>query len=196
MNQPVSAEKKDWRRRQRALSRGRCQEERAALAASLGLHLGRWLEAVRPGVVLAFMPLDDEPALYDLTERIQAIGLRAALPRVRPDGGGLDVHEIVAGSRYVDGPFGLREPDPATCPELDPGEVAAILVPGLAFDRTTGVRLGRGGGHYDRLLGDPRLRAVAVGVAFPWQLVDGLPVEPHDRRMDFLATPAAFEAIR
>ena len=196
MNRTVSAEKQEWRRRQRALCRGRCPEERAALADSLGLHLGRWLEAVRPTVVLAFRPLDDEPSLPDLPERIRAGGLRAALPRVRPDGSGLDVHEMVAGSRCVAGPFGLSEPDPATCPALDPGEVAAVLVPGLAFDRTTGVRLGRGGGYYDRLLGDPRLRAVAVGVAFPWQLVDGLPVEAHDRRMDFLATPAGLEAVR
>ena len=93
MNRTVSAEKQEWRRRQRALCRGRCPEERAALAASLGLHLGRWLEAVRPTVVLAFRPLDDEPSLPDLPERIRAGGHRDARYLASPD----QLAPIVAG---------------------------------------------------------------------------------------------------
>ena len=187
MNVPEA--KKEWRRRLRTLLRGQCAEDRAALTAALAGHLTAWLESTRPAVVLAFRPLDDEPALTDLPERIRALGLRAALPRVREDGGGLDLHEIVEGSHCAPGAFGVLEPDPASCPALDPGEVAAVLVPGLAFDPTNGVRLGRGGGFYDRLLGDPRLRAVTVGLALPWHLQAGIPHEAHDRRLDFLATP-------
>ena len=74
-------------------------------------------------------------------------------------------------------------------PPADPGglvELAAldlVLVPGVAFT-TDGRRLGRGGGYYDRLLAHPAMRAWKCGICFALQLVDTLPVEPHDVRMD------------
>ena len=64
-----------------------------------------------------------------------------------------------------------------------------VVVPGLAFT-ADGRRLGQGGGHYDRFL--PRLRAgcVTIGAAFAEQLVDDLPTEPHDVRLDLVVTDA------
>ena len=56
------------------------------------------------------------------------------------------------------------------------------IVPGLAFTRA-GARLGYGGGWYDRLLGEAAPVAVALGVAHVFQIVDALPVEPHDRTL-------------
>lgn len=44
--------------------------------------------------------------------------------------------------------------------------------------------MGRGKGYYDRYLALPELRAFCVGVCFAHQLVDALPVEPHDRAMN------------
>ena len=64
-----------------------------------------------------------------------------------------------------------------------------IVIPGLAFTRD-GARLGRGGGHYDRLLADARGVAITVGVAFDIQLVRELPWEPHDQRVDVVAMPS------
>jgi 5-formyltetrahydrofolate cyclo-ligase len=61
----------------------------------------------------------------------------------------------------------------------------AVLVPGLGFD-VNGGRLGRGGGFYDRLLAAGT--ACRVGVAFECQVVEALPLEPHDRRMEFIIT--------
>jgi 5-formyltetrahydrofolate cyclo-ligase len=62
-----------------------------------------------------------------------------------------------------------------------------VIVPGLAFTRA-GARLGRGGGHYDRLLDG--VEATSLGVAFDIQLVDDLPLEPHDRGVDLVVTPS------
>ena len=61
----------------------------------------------------------------------------------------------------------------------------AILLPGLAFDRA-GVRLGYGGGFYDRLL--PDFRGVTVGVIQAGLLVPALPREPHDLPVRWLVT--------
>jgi 5-formyltetrahydrofolate cyclo-ligase len=58
-----------------------------------------------------------------------------------------------------------------------------VLVPGLAFSRA-GHRLGRGGGFYDRLLRGRAAHAIKVGVCFAFQLVEAVPIEPHDAIMN------------
>ena len=62
------------------------------------------------------------------------------------------------------------------------GTADVVVVPALAVDRD-GVRLGRGGGYYDRALRHARADAVLVAVVFDDELVDELPAEPHDRRV-------------
>lgn len=64
-----------------------------------------------------------------------------------------------------------------------------IVVPGLAFT-AAGARLGQGGGWYDRLLADVRSDCVTVGVCFAEQIVDVLPIEPHDIPVRFVVTDA------
>ena len=75
------------------------------------------------------------------------------------------------------GPMGIREPVDADI--VEPKEVSAWIIPGLAFTRG-GKRLGYGGGWYDRLLASAPKDAVKIGVAYSFQIVDDLPDEPHD----------------
>ena len=75
------------------------------------------------------------------------------------------------------GPMGIREPLVGDI--VSPGDVYAWVVPGLAFTRG-GKRLGYGGGWYDRLLASAPGRAVKIGAAYSFQVVDDLPCEPHD----------------
>lgn len=75
------------------------------------------------------------------------------------------------------GPMGIREPVDADI--VEPKEVSAWIIPGLAFTRG-GKRLGYGGGWYDRLLASAPKDAVKIGVAYSFQIVDDLPSEPHD----------------
>jgi len=79
----------------------------------------------------------------------------------------------------------LPEDDPAP----DPGTVDVVIVPGTAFTRS-GLRLGQGGGWYDRFLPRTRSACVWIGVGFEPQLVDSLPVEAHDVRLDLVITDA------
>jgi 5-formyltetrahydrofolate cyclo-ligase len=65
-------------------------------------------------------------------------------------------------------------------------QLEMVLAPGVAFDRQ-GRRLGRGKGFYDRLLSNAEGKA--CGVAFNEQLVETIPVEAHDRRVQWLLTP-------
>lgn len=74
--------------------------------------------------------------------------------------------------------------------------VIVVVTPGMAFD-ATGKRLGRGGGHYDRFLGDPRLsRAIKIGVCWSLQIVPQIPVDNHDIAMDFLCHERGVVQVR
>jgi len=75
-------------------------------------------------------------------------------------------------------------------PPPDPRTIDVVIVPGTAFTEG-GDRLGQGGGWYDRFLRTVRPDCVTIGVAFAPQLVDELPVEPHDIRVAMVVTDAA-----
>jgi len=81
--------------------------------------------------------------------------------------------------------YGLRTPERG-CPmpiEL----VDLVIVPGVAFD-TDGHRLGRGGGYYDRFLGQMGFGGRCIGLCFDCQIVDAVPRLEHDVVMDYIAT--------
>ena len=65
--------------------------------------------------------------------------------------------------------------------------IETILVPGVGFD-SSGGRLGRGGGFYDRFLSVSR-PPVVIGVCFDEQIVDKVPREMHDQLMTAIVTP-------
>ena len=82
------------------------------------------------------------------------------------------------------GAYGIEEPTGSRF--TDYAAIGFIAVPGVAFDRN-GNRLGRGKGYYDRLL--PRIPAAyKAGICFPYQLVEEVPAEPFDIRMDEIIT--------
>jgi 5-formyltetrahydrofolate cyclo-ligase len=99
-------------------------------------------------------------------------------------------------SSRVEGVFGIREPSP-DIPLAAEDFPALIVTPGLAFDRRHG-RLGRGRGFYDRffaaldsgtLPGLPAgLSFTACGLCLELQIVDAVPMESHDRKMDMVIT--------
>jgi 5-formyltetrahydrofolate cyclo-ligase len=136
--------------------------------------------------VLFFAPLPDEVDVWPLLEEALTTGKTAALPRFDPQGQNYvtcRVHDLRR--EIVAGQFGIREPGNG-CGEIAPHSLDLILVPGVAFD-LAGHRLGRGRGFYDRLLADAR--GIKCGMAFDEQIVEAIPVEPLDVRMDFILTP-------
>jgi len=90
---------------------------------------------------------------------------------------------VEKGAEMVPGAAGIMEPR-VTC-WVDPQEIEFIVVPGLAFD-PSGVRLGQGGGHYDRYLA--LCPAFKAGVAFDFQMVDRVPRGEHDVPMNMVLT--------
>ena len=137
-------------------------------------------------VVAGYRPTPWEIDPGAIEARLLAAGVTVALPRTRPNAP-LTFHAIDRHTVIEPGLHGIHEP-PANAPVVLPD---VILVPLVAADRR-GFRIGQGGGHYDRTLEALRRQKPvrAIGLAFDVQLVDTLPAEAHDQRLDALATPS------
>jgi len=138
--------------------------------------------------VLTFASLPDEPDLMPLFENRHA-HQSFCFPRVL--GSQLEVRHVANASALISGYANIREPSPDNCPLFPTQDLRIILLPGLAFDPTTGGRLGKGKGFYDRLLNDlrktPNPSLVTIGICFDWQLTR-VPVEDHDQAVDAIVT--------
>ena len=101
------------------------------------------------------------------------------------DGDDLRLRQYTGPECMVSGEqFGIGEPTGEEWTDL--AAVELIAVPGVAFDRE-GNRMGRGRGFYDRLLKSTP-NAVKIGLAYNFQMLDAIPTEPHDVKMNLVIT--------
>ena len=170
-----TVDKPEMRRAMRAVRR-KCVEaltadDRESLHAALAGRLG--LLIASDAIVAAYAPLRDEIAPPP-GHALPWFASRDAPMRFR------------TGAACADGPWG-RQPD-ADAPLVEPD---VVLVPLVAAD-LAGNRLGQGAGHYDRAIAALRARRPlrVVGLAWDVQIVDALTPEPHDARLDAIATPS------
>jgi len=176
-----------------ALRDARSERWRADASAAIARHIGALAGKLRHGPVAGYWPFGSEADPRPLMQAVAASGLTLCLPIIRrPE---IFFRRFSFGDTLVDAGWGTFGPGPEA-PEVLP---KALLVPLAAFDAAGG-RIGWGKGHYDRAiarlaeqLGEP---PVTVGVAFSFQQVEHVPVEPHDRRLDYVATDEALLTSR
>jgi 5-formyltetrahydrofolate cyclo-ligase len=126
----------------------------------------------RPGSIASFWPLAGEPDLRPLASK----GLPLALPRTEPSG----LCFLPWHADTVLEPDSCGIPSPRRQRPLAAEELSVLLVPALAVDQR-GIRLGSGGGWYDRLRADPGWGAVPALVVLPQAFVKAqLPRDPWD----------------
>lgn len=184
---------KDQLRRAIRAQRGTRPERRRAEAADALAEVVSTIPEVRTAACVAtYAARPTEPWTGPLLERLAARGARVLLPVL---GAGL----ARDWAEYT-GPEDLRERAPGRPPEpggptlgMDAVSLADVVIaPALAVD-SRGVRLGQGGGWYDRALEHVRPGVKVIAVVFPEEVYDAddrpLPVEPHDRTVDAVATP-------
>lgn len=181
----VRARKASLRRATSSARNGMSPADRAVASAAAEERLWRLPELRAARTVALYAAHGGEVDLTGLATRCRERGIRTALPRVTR--GALVLVATATGERLHPGYRGIEEP---TGPPLDPGDVDLVILPGVAFDPLGG-RLGRGGGHYDRLLTTLPERCVRVGVGFACQLVPRVPREAHDVGLDLVVTDRA-----
>lgn len=154
-------------------------------AAALARHLLAAPEVRRAGTVAAYVSIGAEPGTTGLLEALREQGKRVLLPVVLPD---LDLDWGVHTGTLTPARMGLLEP---AGPREGLEAIAwadVVLVPGLAVDRT-GMRMGRGGGCYDRALARVPVGTPTVVVLYDDEVLDHVPSDPHDRRVSHVVTP-------
>ncbi|MFJ4462151.1 5-formyltetrahydrofolate cyclo-ligase [Streptomyces sp. NPDC088928] len=142
--------------------------------------------------VAAYVSVGSEPGTRVLLDALRARGVRVLLPVLLADND-LDWAPYEGASRLVRAGRGLLEPDGGRLGPEAVLEADAVLLPGLAADGR-GMRLGRGGGSYDRVLA--RLAAAGahpalVVLLYDDEVVAQVPEEPHDHPVDVVVTPAS-----
>lgn len=148
------------------------------------LALPEWASA---RTLLLFHPLPSEPDSLPLLHLALADHRTVALPALDPTTGQYLPRQVTSTTaQLATGPLRILEPLP-TAPLVPWKQLDFLLVPGLGFT-PDGWRLGRGRGHYDRLLS--QTQGFRCGIAFDEQIVDDLPLELHDRRLDCILTPS------
>lgn len=136
--------------------------------------------------ILFFAPLADELDVWPVLEESLAVGKVIALPFFDPAKDSYTARRIKnATADIVMARFGVREPV-AGCAEIPFTGFDLVLVPGLAFD-LSGNRLGRGRGFYDRML--ENASGIKCGVGYDFQLMEKVPTESHDAKVNFILTP-------
>lgn len=173
----------------------RAREEASALhvlemSARIGERVIMMPEYLRAKRIFCYNALPMEVQTGGLIREILRTGRELYLPVT-----GKDMNMMAVRLRDPEdvhrGAFRVMEPNGEE--EIDPSELDLILTPGLAFDREGG-RIGYGAGCFDRFL--PLCRGTVVGLAFEMQLVDKVPMEEHDQRVDRIVTEAGVYVCR
>ncbi len=137
-------------------------------------------------VVLAYMGFGTEIDTQPFLERIIADGKMAVLPRVDRATQTLVLHSARGMSELLTSKYGILEPG-MDAPIVAVTAIDFVLMPGVAFDRN-GNRLGYGRGYYDKLVSTANPALVRVAAGFSCQIVDSVPVGPHDKKVDCIIT--------
>lgn len=172
-------DKKELRTHIKALKKQHTKEELLGLSDRILAKLEQHPDFVKAEKVMLYNALPDEVQTLNFLEKWH-LRKRIILPTVVGDD--IIPVEYAKETTFAVGDFNILEPqnEPYT------GDFDLIIVPGVAFDRM-GNRLGRGKGYYDRFL-SRYLNVKRIGICFGFQLVDEVPAEPFDIRMDEVMT--------
>lgn len=143
-------------------------------------------------VVFTYVSVKSEIETLGLIKQMLEEKKTVAVPRCNIESHTMDAVAVNSLDELIIGAYGIPEPK-GTAVILDKDAIDLCIVPGLAFD-FDGMRLGYGGGYYDRFL--QRFNGSAVGVAFDECLVRQLPRHELDVAVDAIITPQNFICIK
>jgi 5-formyltetrahydrofolate cyclo-ligase len=188
VNSQLAEDKAELRRRLLAARRALGPAEQAAAGRSIRDAVLDLPETQMAGTVAAYWSIGAEPDTHGLLFGLWKRGTYVLLPVLLPDGD-LDWASYEGPDSLRPGPRGLLEPGE---PVRGVGAVCSadlVLVPALAVDHS-GLRLGRGGGSYDRALARVGAQVPTVALLYDTELVDWVPGGPHDQRVRMVARPS------
>jgi 5-formyltetrahydrofolate cyclo-ligase len=172
--------KRDLRRNLIAARRSMSEQNKKNQDSLVRRTLVTWLTEINATIVAAYVPMIGEPGGPELPSALAHVVFTLLLPVVQPD---RDLDWAAHDGRLAPAALGLMEP---VGPRLGLDAIATasvVIVPALAVDRS-GIRLGRGGGSYDRALARVGAGQIVIAPLYDGELVATVPSESHDRRVD------------
>ncbi|MGZ4632023.1 MAG: 5-formyltetrahydrofolate cyclo-ligase [Actinomycetes bacterium] len=180
--------KADIRAHAMAARRTMSPDARQAAGAAITRAVLGLPEVIAARTVAAYLSIGTEPATTDLVEALRSRGVRVLVPDLRDD---LDLdwaeyvgtHHLAQGSRGLSVPIGPRLGVDAVT------DADVLVVPAVAVD-DAGVRLGRGGGSYDRALARVPAGRPVIALLYDGERRAAVPAEEHDRPVTTVVTPS------
>ncbi len=162
-------------------------ELRATKSAAIAEKLFKEARFQSAKTILFFAATEREVDTHPMIERALKTGKKVVLPFSRMDTIELELYEIKSFEGLKRSAYGILEPVPGVHTKVETSSIDFVVIPGVAFDRA-GNRLGNGKGFYDRFLEkiSPNVPRVAIGFSF--QMVDQIPAESWDIRVEKVLT--------
>lgn len=187
------ASKAELRRRVLAARRAMGAHARSAAGEALRESAMACPEIAEAGAVAVYVSVGTEPDTRGLLDALRERAIRVLLPGLLPDMD-LDWAYYDGAASLGSADRGLLEPSTPRMGREAVRDADTVLVPAVAVD-PRGVRLGRGGGSYDRVLARLRPDALTAAVLYDGEIVDAVPAEPHDVAVRAALTPSGLQRL-
>ena len=175
--------------------RRRMMSEASRRTASEGVRreLDGLVDRIQARSLSCYLSTGTEPETRGFIRAAVARGIRVLLPVTRADGL-LDWAVADPDGEFADGLFGVPEPVGELLGPIAVGDVDLMIVPAAAV-ATDGMRLGWGRGYFDKTIGSMERRPPAFAVIYDSELLDDVPRDAHDQRVDGIVTPTRTLAL-
>ena len=160
-------------------------DDRDSMSRAIGENVLGLPELRAPVELMAFLSMSDELSLDGFLQECLDAGHRVYSPKTLMKSRRMIPLRLTSMTAIKNGAYGIREP--AGDETIEPSGLDFVVVPAVAFD-ARGMRLGRGGGFYDRFIDLLSPDARTCGVAFSRYVLDEVPTEAHDRPVDMIVT--------
>ncbi|MBL7032490.1 MAG: 5-formyltetrahydrofolate cyclo-ligase [Nitrospira sp.] len=162
-------------------------EQKAVKDDSIKTRLFNLEEFIDAKSVLMYVSFRTEVDTFGQLKGILCLGKKLIVPFVNSNQKTLILYEIKDTSELKPGYMGIPEPEVSEDRKVELNDIDLIVVPGTGFD-IKGDRIGYGGGYYDRLLSSASKKITTIALAFEEQIVENIPAEPHDMKMNIIVT--------
>ncbi len=194
MSGDASHQKRALRAELRERRRIMTARERELATAQFSRHLIELATTLRVRSIAAYLPTSEEPNIRPFLSWADEQGIRILFPISRDDG----LLDWTVGDGQTEpeteGMFGMPEPAGELLGPIAINDVDLIVAPAASVDRT-GMRMGWGRGYFDRTLGSMEKCPPVYAVIFDRELVDIVPSEVHDKRVNGVVTPSAITSF-
>jgi len=143
---------------------------------------------IQSKVVFIYMDFKNEVMTSQLIKHMLSAKKRVVIPYTDTRNTVLIPSEITGEADLVLNSFGYYEPKNIS--PIDTGEIDLAVIPGVVFDKSLN-RIGFGKGYYDRILNKLKASAKKVALAHEFQVLESIPNEEHDIKMDMIITEKA-----